>query len=589
MAAVNISLSALLNIDNNSMSPADRAAANGSFRPVIILDGRIINGAPSSTDIGGGITLEGLPFGIGDVQGGSPFATVSLEQGTSHRVEFSVPESSLFYYDGPVPTSLEFTIPPNSTGETYSVTYTARKKQETARLTVNTNYQPALPVGVHPAEIRVIGGQPLQSQVVRLRNDRTGNTTGQLVLSPGEYTILFEDVQTPESYYRKPAPFVVRLQPGSTVVESRVYNGFTLPTIYWLKPVFDSNQKQVNSQISVGLFSDNITNLTTFFTSSISTTIDQYHTQIYHKSPEDKTSEIQFSVAYGHVEGSGSANDGGEVRDTPTRAIYGQYRNIIMGTNTGRFNLTGQETDSIYVLTYQRERKTNKLDYNAFELNLAHLSGSEFISGDGYMAAHTGSNVTLGGQNKVLRLITDYKLNPSGSLGNAGYEYNIVSGSIERGVFNPTSPKYYGKLYTSLGTVLLDGVKLDMSASFGTVTSREVDGMNQLKLFTAISGAADFTDGTGDFLGMKARGIQEEMVHYYFLDLKNREFNYSNNPTFNSSGEIVGDSYETRPKVYATTIGLYDENRNLLAVAKTSQPEKKSPTDEVMYTLKLKL
>ena len=137
---------------------------------------------------------------------------------------------------------------------------------------------------------------------------------------------------------------------------------------------------------------------------------------------------------------------------------------------------------------------------------------------------------------------------------------------------------------------LLDADKLDMSASFGTVTSREVKGLNQLKLFTAISGAAQYMSTTStDYLGMKARGIAQEISHYYFIDVRGKEFNFTNNPTYtNTQNEIIGDS-ETKSKVYITTIGLYDEQRNLVAIAKTSKPEKKSYTEEVVYNVKLKL
>jgi hypothetical protein len=213
----------------------------------------------------------------------------------------------------------------------------------------------------------------------------------------------------------------------------------------------------------------------------------------------------------------------------------------------------------------------------------------------------------------VLRLISDYKINdnPQRAVPSAPLEYNIVSGSIEDGVYNSDAPHYYGKLYPSLGVVLLDANKTDISASFGTVTSREIDGKNQLKLFTAISGAAQYTDVSGDFLGMKARATKEELIYYYYINVNNKEFNYSNNPTIYNTGglkylqygipsnirissdildntAVINEDLRANPKTYITTIGLYDDNRNLIAVAKVSQAELKSFTDEVMFTVKLK-
>jgi hypothetical protein len=228
------------------------------------------------------------------------------------------------------------------------------------------------------------------------------------------------------------------------------------------------------------------------------------------------------------------------------------------------------------------------------------------------MATHTGSNVTLGGQpgaRKVLRLISDHKVNEDPDINPLAY--NIVSGSIEDGVYNSGSLHYYGKLYPTLGAVLLDANKLDASASFGTVTSREVDGKNQLKLFTAISGAGHLTDTSGDYLGMKARTTDEELIMHYFINVRNREFNLSNNSTyFNNEGlqylkygippnvrvsgdvldntGIVKEEFQLKPKTYITTIGLYNQHRELLAVGKISKPDIKSFTDEVMYTVRIK-
>jgi hypothetical protein len=229
------------------------------------------------------------------------------------------------------------------------------------------------------------------------------------------------------------------------------------------------------------------------------------------------------------------------------------------------------------------------------------------------MRYHTGSNVRLGGQGKVLRLISDYKINdnPQKAVPSAPLEYNIVSGSIEDGVYNTISPHYYGKLYPSLGVVLLDANKLDVSASFGTVTSREIDGKNQLKLFTAVSGAALYTDISGDKLGMKARATEEELTYYYYIHVKNKEFNFSNNPSiYNTDGlqylqygvpndvsvapevldntAVLSNTFIDRPTTYITTIGLYDENRNLVAVGKVSKAELNNFTEEVMFTVKLK-
>jgi len=75
----------------------------------------------------------------------------------------------------------------------------------------------------------------------------------------------------------------------------------------------------------------------------------------------------------------------------------------------------------------------------------------------------------------------------------------------------------------------------------------------------------------------------------YFCRALNSDFNYSTNPTFvDSDGRIVPTSgNDNQTRTYICSIGLYDINNNLLAVAKTSEPVKKSPDSELIFRCKL--
>ena len=74
----------------------------------------------------------------------------------------------------------------------------------------------------------------------------------------------------------------------------------------------------------------------------------------------------------------------------------------------------------------------------------------------------------------------------------------------------------------------------------------------------------------------------------YFCRANNNEFNYSSNPTYLSSSQIrVKEVATDNPVSYVTTVGLYSEDNALLAVAKVSEPIKKTPAEE--YTLRVRL
>ena len=68
------------------------------------------------------------------------------------------------------------------------------------------------------------------------------------------------------------------------------------------------------------------------------------------------------------------------------------------------------------------------------------------------------------------------------------------------------------------------------------------------------------------------------------------EFNYSSNPTFtDTDGNIVviDDATTDRTFSYVTSVGLYDANDNLLAVAKMSRPIEKNDEKDLTFRIRL--
>lgn len=335
--------------------------------------------------------------------------------------------------------------------------------------------------------------------------------------------------------------------------------------------------------ITYGMWSGNVGNLTTFFTSSNqSQSSSRFHLDVYNGEPTLCTSRQQFEIAYGHYGGSGSYDFGGYDYLTSTRAIYGQYRNLCLDSGK-KFKIGGSFTDSIYVINVKKGVAGDGIDEGNIELNLAHLSGSQF----GNMNAHTGSNVKLAGTGQVLRLIDDSRVN-SGSLYSGGVVYNVVSGSLEQGVYNSTNPIKVGLLYPNLGVMILDGNKLDTYASFLTTQGTEVSGANEVKMFTAISGAAQYTDASGDVLGFQSRKTKKKYTTFYFARVKHYDYNYTNNPTFMTGSEgLIHPDFRDNTRTYITTVGLYNQKRELLAVGKISKALLKNCVTEALLEVKL--
>jgi len=335
--------------------------------------------------------------------------------------------------------------------------------------------------------------------------------------------------------------------------------------------------------VTKALFSNNIGNLLTYFTSSTATaTQNTYYREIFNSASTAATSQPQFSIAYGDYQGSGSIDTtGGLNNDTPSRAIYRQYAQLVLEPNDYKFTINGVDTDRIYVVNFNRARFREKLDPGNVEFNIAYLSGSGFTNN-----THTGSNVQLlplaqGGGKLV---IIDDSGASLGNVSEAGLVYNLVSGSITNGIYNTSNPHYYGLIYPQHGYAIFNANALDISASFNTVTGSLVQGDNAMKLFTAISCAA-----ARDGYGIQARSSEQVKSTYYYVRVKNGEYNYSNNPSFvtGSLGQLTYSTFINDPQIYITTVGLYNDRRELLAVAKLSRPILKAFTREALMKVKL--
>lgn len=326
----------------------------------------------------------------------------------------------------------------------------------------------------------------------------------------------------------------------------KVYTAFTV------EDVVEGNTQRVTR----GLWSGNVGELTTFFTSSFqSTTQKGYYYEIYNGSPADSTKEAQFSIAYGHYAGSGSL---GTNEDSPSNAIYSQFQQVLLPASQTTFTFGDVTQDDVYVISINRARIKDKLDPGNWELVLSGSAGETLRLVD-----NSGDTNQLGNSNKNV--------------------YNVVSGSLLNGVHSET--EVFGAVYPQFGIIVLGAAGLDASASLGTIRTTNTDAQNHGKLFTAISGAA-FEDSAN---GFQARSEEEVKSTFFFVRAKNAEYNFSNNPSYvtGSNGKLNQQTFVGDPKSYITTVGLYNNDNELLAIAKLSKPLLKSFSNEILIKVKL--
>jgi len=340
---------------------------------------------------------------------------------------------------------------------------------------------------------------------------------------------------------------------------------------------------RVNSKVEVvttGLWTGDTGSLTAAFTSStqVAAASGDYYYNVYNTNPATDTSaEVQFGVAYGHVNGSGSISlQNSDDALLASKATYAQYKSILLDPTDAKFsfeNGSGVATDSndIYVININRARYREKMDPGNWSLQLSGSNGTfTFIDDSGKKFGDT-----LGKAGRVFKVV-------SGSL-NLGTEnaatVNTVtsSGDVGFGLFYPDrgiivlSP---AALEDTVGNVGVDGSEVSLAGSLSVSAEQQ----NHERLVNSINLGGDF----------QARRTENVSTQHFFVRATNREFNYSNNPTYvNTNGTFAETSFETDPRTYITTVGLLNDANELIAVAKTSQPIEKSFDKEVLIKVKL--
>jgi len=330
-----------------------------------------------------------------------------------------------------------------------------------------------------------------------------------------------------------------------------------------------------NDAVTAAAWSNNAPTLTSFYTSSVQvvSSTSEYYFNVYQTSSTDSTAAIQFSIAYCDSVGSGSTFLNSLVTgSSPTKTNYGQYRTLVLGDENASFIFGNQTASYFYVVNVERTRFKESL-----------LPGTMTLS--------------LSGSGGIVSLTDDSTLGDAAVFTDAGRRYNLVSGSagtIYTGVTGSGGTGWssnsgsYGWFLPDVGLLLLNGPALDGSSAAGGIslsTSRSFDSAsyNPAKLFSALNLAG--SGGNGFTLNSRETLSSD----YVFVRARNSEFNYSENPAFisGSTGEVLFDSFIDDPKTYITTVGMYNDNNELLAVAKLSRPLQKDFTKELLVRVKL--
>ena len=329
--------------------------------------------------------------------------------------------------------------------------------------------------------------------------------------------------------------------------------------------------------ISSTLWTDGSPSLTTSFTSSAQAagSTGDFYLNVYQTAA---TESVQFALTYGNSMGSGSAVYNPAVDGkSPTSTVYGQWQDLVIGDENTDFVFGNFTSSEFFAMPFERACYKEKLFLGSTALTISGSLGTiQLTDNSNYV-----TSVQFNEAGRVFQLI-------SGSQG-------VISTNALNSNGYTTDSGSYGWLLPDIGTIILNpkalsspvvngGIAFEYSGSaYSGSDSYDTNTSAPSQLFRAISGSIE--DGNYFFIN------SEETItsDFIFVRPRSSEYNYSSNPSFisGSTGEVLYSNFINNPQTYMTTVGLYSDTNELLAVAKLSRPLSKDFTKEALIRVKL--
>ena len=242
--------------------------------------------------------------------------------------------------------------------------------------------------------------------------------------------------------------------------------------------------------------------------------------------------------------------------------IYNQFSQILVGYDvTGtlmQFDKSGSAASGVkmkevFIVPFSRLLVKDEIKKGSFTVTL-------------------GTNTVYDTPFTTTSTIGDYQATSSYYANSPAGEYGLlfVSGALTEPV---------GHVYYQAGVALLT------SSVFTTYFSGSTD-------VTGTMASASINTVSNNFRrriqNIQFNNTTELNSTIYFCRANHNEFNYSSNPTYLEDSQIVVKQYSTSsPVAYITTVGLYDDKDQLVAVAKLSEPLRKDPSTELTVRVRL--
>ena len=305
-----------------------------------------------------------------------------------------------------------------------------------------------------------------------------------------------------------------------------------------------------------------------------------------------------FDITVGYS--SKSSLSGTTIQNAKKINIYNQMAQVLMGYDQtgsiqefdedGNILAGGTKLRECYFLNFSRLLTKDEIKKGSFALELG-VSGTW---DSGSSQTEMASRIRLTDANGA----NDYRVNsPAGE-----YAVLYADSTVGTNLTTDDGSQKAGLLFyqagiavvtasvftrTTTGGILANAVAT-VGENCGMLLSGSTGGMKMNQVLTGSSISSSCDALRHRIYSLSFNNTTELNSTVYFCRANHNDFNYSSNPTYLSGSKIrVKQSSTDTPVAYATTVGLYSADNELMACAKLSEPLKKDPTTE--FTLRVRL
>ena len=305
-----------------------------------------------------------------------------------------------------------------------------------------------------------------------------------------------------------------------------------------------------------------------------------------------------FDITCGFDESSGLSGSADAVQESKKINLYNQFSQVLLGYTGSNNEVEVFESDlniadnnnqmkQCFFINFSRLLAKDQIKQGSFSIVIGTGSWANPFS-DGGTGASSATRVTL----------TDASASSTdeGTTTSIGGDYGVLYES------NANSANGHRGQNTAQGIIFYQTGMIVLSSSIFTSGTAGAKGGNHTNDFLNIGSAIQSVteslvksaiSGNCDALrhriyNLSFNNTTEINSTIYFCRVPHNKFNYSSNPTYLSGSKIrVKTKASDNPVSYITTIGLYNSSNELLAVAKLSEPLKKTPENEITLRVRL--